>query len=83
MTDHVEIERTFTTDPRRLFRAWTDPVELAAWFAPTGWTVPAETVAGATGNTVYEKAVLQVRETTQAVDVRPFTATTMTAGVPS
>lgn len=44
MTDHVEIERTFTTDPRRLFRAWTDPVELAAWFAPTGWTVPAETV---------------------------------------
>lgn len=44
MTDHVEIERTFTTDPRRLFRAWTDPVELAAWFAPDGWSVPAETV---------------------------------------
>lgn len=44
MTDHVEIERTFTTDPRRLFRAWTDPVELAAWFGPEGWSVPAETV---------------------------------------
>lgn len=44
MSDHVEIERTFTTDPRRLFRAWTDPVELSAWFAPAGWSVPQESV---------------------------------------
>lgn len=44
MSDHVEIERTFTTDPRRLFRAWTDPAELSAWFGPAGWSVPPESV---------------------------------------
>ena len=32
MTETVEIERVFNTAPRRLFRAWTDAVELATWW---------------------------------------------------
>lgn len=36
MSEYVEIERVFTTDPRRLVRAWTDPVEVEAWSGPDG-----------------------------------------------
>lgn len=29
------IERTFTVSQEKVFRAWTDPVQLQKWFAPT------------------------------------------------
>ncbi len=30
----LDLERTLTAPPERVFRAWTDPAELARWFAP-------------------------------------------------
>ncbi|KYH44446.1 hypothetical protein [Branchiibius sp. NY16-3462-2] len=41
--------RTFTTAPQRLFRAFTDPVELAAWW-PAAKAAPAETVRSEPGS---------------------------------
>lgn len=43
------ISRTFTTAPRRLFRAFTDPVELAAWW-PINATDPVQTLRSAPGD---------------------------------
>lgn len=31
----LKIRRTFQAPRERVFRAWTDPVEMARWFAPT------------------------------------------------
>lgn len=42
------ITRTFTTAPQRLFRAFTDPVELAAWWPATS-TETAQTVRSEPG----------------------------------
>ncbi len=30
----LELERTLPAPPERVFRAWTDPGEMGAWFAP-------------------------------------------------
>ena len=30
----LDLERTLSAPPERIFRAWTDPDELARWFAP-------------------------------------------------
>lgn len=43
------ITRTFTTAPGRLFRAFTDPVELAAWW-PTTAADPTQTVRSEPGH---------------------------------
>lgn len=39
----LELERTYAASPERVFRAWTDPRQMAAWFAPDpGMEVKAE-----------------------------------------
>ncbi|GGC79607.1 hypothetical protein GCM10011512_02730 [Tersicoccus solisilvae] len=40
----VVIEREFAVAKEILFRAFTDPDMLAAWFGPAGWPVPRETI---------------------------------------
>jgi uncharacterized protein YndB with AHSA1/START domain len=37
--DEVFIERVFAAPRELVFRAWTDPKQLAAWFAPNGCTI--------------------------------------------
>lgn len=32
--EHLTVRRTFDASPERLFRAFTDPDDLAAWYAP-------------------------------------------------
>ncbi|SDS18058.1 SRPBCC family protein [Actinoplanes derwentensis] len=43
MTDLV-ITRIFDAPRHLVYRAFTDPDQLAAWFGPIGWTVPRDTV---------------------------------------
>lgn len=40
----TRVTRTFTASPGRLFRAFTDAVELAMWFGRPRYHVPEETV---------------------------------------
>ena len=42
-TDLV-ITRIFDAPRALVYRAFTDPDQLAAWFAPVGWSVPRDTV---------------------------------------
>jgi uncharacterized protein YndB with AHSA1/START domain len=41
----VRLTRTYDAPPEVVFRAWLDPEQLAAWWAPTGLDVPAESIA--------------------------------------
>ncbi|GIF36921.1 SRPBCC family protein [Actinoplanes xinjiangensis] len=43
MTDLV-ITRIFDAPRHLVYRAFTDPDQLAAWFGPVGWSVPRDTV---------------------------------------
>jgi uncharacterized protein YndB with AHSA1/START domain len=43
VTDLV-ITRIFDAPRHLVFRAFTDPDQLAAWFGPVGWSVPRDTV---------------------------------------
>jgi uncharacterized protein YndB with AHSA1/START domain len=43
VTDLV-ITRIFDAPRHLVYRAFTDPDQLAAWFGPVGWSVPRETV---------------------------------------
>lgn len=50
MTDTTEtqdlvITRVFDAPPELVYRAFTDPDQLAAWFGPAGWSVPRATVS--------------------------------------
>jgi len=36
----LRIVRVFAAPRDKVFRAWSDPVELAKWFGPKGMTVP-------------------------------------------
>lgn len=39
-TDKIVLRRTYNALAERVFRAWTDPVELKRWYSPEdGWTV--------------------------------------------
>jgi uncharacterized protein YndB with AHSA1/START domain len=40
----VRITRVFEATRERVFRAWTDPADVAAWFSPEPLTVPRESV---------------------------------------
>ena len=40
----LRITRIFDAPRPLVFRAFTDPDQLAAWFGPTGWTVPRDTI---------------------------------------
>ena len=43
MTDLV-ITRIFNAPRELVYRAFTDPDQLAAWFGPVGWSVPRDSV---------------------------------------
>jgi len=38
------LERQFDAPRARVYRAFTDPVEMAAWFGPVGYSVPLESI---------------------------------------
>ncbi|WP_127503472.1 SRPBCC family protein [Actinoplanes solisilvae] len=40
----LRITRVFDAPRALVYRAFTDPDQLAAWFGPVGWSVPRETV---------------------------------------
>lgn len=40
----VRITRRFDAPPEEVFRAWTDPEAVAAWFGPAGFDTPRERV---------------------------------------
>lgn len=42
---HIQLTRIFDAPPPAVFAAWTDPEQVAAWFCPDGFRVPAESVA--------------------------------------
>lgn len=42
----VTVEREFASSPADVFRAWTEPDELAQWRGSPGWHVELETVSG-------------------------------------
>jgi len=43
-TQELLIERVFDAPRELVYRAFTDPDQLARWFGPVGWSVPRETV---------------------------------------
>jgi uncharacterized protein YndB with AHSA1/START domain len=40
----IVVTRVFDIPRERLWRAWTEPSELARWWGKRGWTTPPETV---------------------------------------
>lgn len=44
MAAMLRITRIFDAPRAVVYRAFTDPDQLAAWFGPAGWSVPRETV---------------------------------------
>ena len=42
--DAILITRIFDAPRERVFRAWTDPGEVAAWFGPAGVETPRDRV---------------------------------------
>src|SRR4249919_2068677 len=38
------LERQFDAPRDRVYRAFTDPEEMAAWFGPVGYSVPLESI---------------------------------------
>ena len=42
----VTVEREFDAPRERVFRAWTQPEELAQWLGSPGWHVETDTVSG-------------------------------------
>ena len=40
----VSLSRRFDAPPQDVFRAWTDPAEVAAWYGPDGWHAPVERI---------------------------------------
>lgn len=43
-TQELVLERVFNAPRHLVYRAFTDPDQLARWFGPVGWSVPRETV---------------------------------------
>ena len=42
----VTVEREFSNPREQVFRAWTEPAELAQWRGSPGWHVEMETLKG-------------------------------------
>jgi uncharacterized protein YndB with AHSA1/START domain len=42
--NELVITRVFDAPPELVYRAFTDPDQLAAWFGPIGWSVPRDSV---------------------------------------
>jgi len=40
----IRMTRTFDAPRERVFRAWTEPEQLAKWWGPKGFTVPDHTI---------------------------------------
>jgi uncharacterized protein YndB with AHSA1/START domain len=40
----ITITRTYDAPRELLWKAWTDPEELAQWWGPPGWTTPLDSV---------------------------------------
>ena len=45
MTQELVLERIFDAPRHLVYRAFTDPDQLARWFGPVGWSVPRSTVS--------------------------------------
>jgi uncharacterized protein YndB with AHSA1/START domain len=43
-TNELVMSRVFDAPRELVYRAFTDPDQLAAWFGPVGWSVPRDTV---------------------------------------
>jgi uncharacterized protein YndB with AHSA1/START domain len=43
-TTEIVIERVFDAPPELVYRAFTDPDQVAQWFGPVGFSVPRETI---------------------------------------
>lgn len=41
---YLTITRVFNAPREAVFRAFTDPDQIAQWFGPVGWSVPRETI---------------------------------------
>jgi uncharacterized protein YndB with AHSA1/START domain len=44
LSQHIEITRIFNAPRELVYRAFTDPDQLAQWFGPVGYSVPRDTV---------------------------------------
>ena len=44
MSDELVITRIFDAPRELVYRAFTDPDQLAAWFGPVGWSVPRDSI---------------------------------------
>ena len=40
----VLLTRRFAVPPEAVFRAWTDPAEIAQWYGPDGWHAPVDRI---------------------------------------
>ena len=43
-TREITITRVFAASRERVWRAWTEPAELARWWGKRGWSTPVESV---------------------------------------
>src|SRR3954466_8161692 len=43
-TQELVLERVFNAPRHLVYRAFTDPDQLAQWFGPIGWSVPRNTI---------------------------------------
>jgi uncharacterized protein YndB with AHSA1/START domain len=44
-TEELVITRTFDAPRELVYKAFTDPDQIAQWFGPVGWSVPRDTVS--------------------------------------
>lgn len=44
MSQYIEITRVFDAPRQRVYRAFTDPDQLAQWFGPAGCSVPRDSI---------------------------------------
>ena len=65
----VTVEREFDNPRSQVFRAWTEPTELAQWRGSPGWHVELETLAGdlQLGGRHYHVKVRDADPTTRVV----------------
>lgn len=45
MTDTLVLSRTFNAPRELVYKAFTDPDQIAQWFGPEGWSVPRDTIS--------------------------------------
>ncbi len=53
MKKEITIVRTLDASRERVWKAWTDPKELAQWWGPNGVTIPTSEVDLRVGGTLY------------------------------